>query len=87
MKTAVVTAEGITQVMLTPENEHEKKVLETLGEHDKTISVDFKKGSFYDQELPPSAFGFRVEESRGGFLRAYTDSESLMIVVRDSENK
>jgi len=85
MKTAVVTAEGITQVMLTPENEHEKKALEILGEHNKTLSIDFKKGSFYSGELPPSAFGFRVEECQNEFLRAYQDSESLMIVVRSNE--
>lgn len=80
MKTAMVFANGIKQVMLTPETDEERAALKLLTPDDD-IAVERKWGTFFDT-YPPSAAGYVVQESRGEYLRAYECRESLMLVIR-----
>lgn len=80
MKCAIVIADGIKQIMFTAETDSEKQALKMITT-EEDISVDIKTGCFY-QSTPPSASGYMVSESKGGYLRAYECSESLMLVLR-----
>lgn len=80
MKTAIIIADGVKQIMFTPENDSEKEALKLLSAGNQNISVDFKTGHFYDR-MPPSAHGYMVRACAGGYLRAYDSEESLMIVL------
>lgn len=87
MKTAIVIADGIKQIMFTPENESEKQALKMITP-DQDITVDIKTGSFFDgHSFPESAAGYIVSECNGGHLRAYQDTNSLMLVLRPKESK
>jgi len=87
MKTAIIMSGDIQQVMLTPENEMEKKALGLISAAEK-ISVDIKEGTLFDTP-PPSAYGYTVAKCQGGYLRAYTCPISLMLVLQpeDEEEK
>lgn len=86
MKVAIVIADGVRQVMFTAENDMEKTALTMLGKPDQEITVDMKTGTFFDSR-PPSAHGYTVAQSQGGYLRAYTaeSGQALMLVIRDKE--
>lgn len=45
MKTAIYIVEGTVQIVLTPENDHEKNVVKLIGQEDKSLRV--MQGSFY----------------------------------------
>ena len=79
MKTAIILADGIKQIMFTPENESEKMALKMITPEDN-ISLEIKSGTFYDS-MPESAKGYAVQKSRGDYLRAYECEESLMLVL------
>jgi len=85
MKCAIVIADGLKQIMFTPETQNEKDALGMITPEDN-ISIDIKTGSFYT-DMPPSAAGYCVSESNGGYLRAYECRESLMLVLRPKANK
>ena len=59
MKTAIYIEDGVTQLVLTPETEHEKDIVKGFGA--KLNEVKVFEGTFYD--------------SRGGWIRqtAYRD--------------
>lgn len=80
MKTAIIIADGIKQIMFTPENDSEKQALRMITPQDD-ISVETKTGTFYD-DSPECARGYIVKECRGDYLRGYEDEESLMIILR-----
>ena len=80
MKTAIVIANGIKQIMFTPETEDERQALKLITINDD-ITLDIKRGRFYDN-MPSSAAGYMVENSQGGYLRAYESEESIMLVLR-----
>lgn len=63
MKTAIYIEEGITQLVLTPENDWEKKVIESI----ETANAEtlLLRGGFY--------------ECVGGWNRKSTTEESLII--------
>jgi hypothetical protein len=65
MKTAIYIKNGLTQLVLTPEDEFEKGIVENIdkGKHDVAIYT----GSFY--------------QCRGGWVREGADDESLIIVM------
>lgn len=71
MKTTILSQEGNTQIVLTPETEFEKDVVEKFGEN-VTVASLFK-GSF--------------SECAGGWTRQYPYKDSLMICVREGEKK
>jgi hypothetical protein len=46
MKTAIYIADGVTQLVLTPETDYERSVLDTLGNGEQRAKMF--KGSFYE---------------------------------------
>lgn len=80
MKTAIIIADGIKQVMLTPENDSEKMALKMVTENDD-ITVEFKTGTLYDN-APKAALGYTVQKCKADYLRAYQSEDSLMIVLK-----
>jgi hypothetical protein len=81
MKTAIIIANGIKQIMFTPENDSEKQALKMITPSDD-ISLDIKEGTFYDSySRPASAHGYTVDKCQGGYLRAYPSEDSLMLVL------
>ena len=84
-KTAIIIADGIKQIMFTPENDAEKQALKMIT-IDDDISIEIKEGTLYDNS-PKSALGYVVRKCNGDYLRAYNDEESLMIVLRHKKDK
>jgi len=84
MKTAIIIADGIKQIMFTPENDSERQALKMITLQDN-ITVEVKEGSLFDRS-PKSALGYTVQKCQGGHLRAYEDESSLMLVLRPKEN-
>lgn len=80
MKCAVIIANDIKQIMLSPENDSERMALRLITADDG-ISIDVKEGTMFDQ-VPPSALGYVVTESRGNYLRAYEQADAIMLVLR-----
>lgn len=85
MKTAIIIADGIKQIMLTPENDSEKQALSMITLQDD-ISLEIKSAKFYG-DSPDCAKGYTVQKSQGGTLRAYEDEDSLMLVLTPKEKK
>jgi len=79
MKTAIIIADGIKQIMFTPENNSEKQALKMITPDDD-IKLDIHTGTFYDNS-PKSSEGYVVQKCQGGYLRAYKDVDSLMLVL------
>lgn len=84
MKTSIVIAEGMKQIMLTPENETDVQVINLITEDDE-ISVDFQLGEFFDNT--PQPIGYQVQKCNGGYLRAYKDEQSLMLILKNKKEK
>lgn len=80
MKTALIIADGIKQIMLTPESDSERQALKLITENDD-ITVEFKEGTFYSNYTPKSALGYTVQKCQGDYLRAYENEDSLMLVL------
>lgn len=80
MKCALIIANEIKQIMLTPETEEEKAALGLITPN-QDISVDIKRGTMFDQS-PDSSAGYVVKTCRGEYSRAYEDDESVMLVLR-----
>jgi hypothetical protein len=85
MRCAVVISEGVKQIMFTPENKSEKLALGMI-DVDDDITVERKKGTFYTGFNDEGRVGYNVALCRGGYLRAYEDSESLMLVLKPKES-
>ena len=81
MKVAIVMADGVTQIMFTPENESDKQAIKYFSpEHDITMEV--KPGTFYEGFRDNQARSYNVALCQGGYLRAYENSDSLMLVLK-----
>lgn len=67
MKTAIYIEQGITQLVLTPDNEWEKKIVESISTGSQAVEI--KRGSFY--------------QCRGNWVRfdERQEDESLILVV------
>jgi len=63
MKTAIYIENGVTQLVLTPENDWEKQVIGCIEEGGQSVKIT--RGSFY--------------ECRGGWNRMGIDETSLII--------
>lgn len=79
MKTAIVFADGLKQIILTPENDDEKKALKLITPQDD-IELAVHTASFGEARFKP--FTVKINESKGGYLRTYDDTESIMLVLR-----
>ena len=84
MKVAIIFSEGKKQINFTPENEDEKQALKLITPNDD-ISLAVKSGSFGDERYSP--FSVSIQECNGGYLRAFDNSESIMLVLSPKENK
>lgn len=86
MKTAIIIADGIKQIMFTAENKSERQALKMITPQDD-ISVETYEGTLYDN-APESAKGYCVSKCQAGYLRAYQDREnSLMLVLKPKPNE
>lgn len=81
MKISIVIAENQKQIMMTPENDHERQALEMIDPSD-TLQVVSKKGTYDDE---PSHMGLQTSLSQGGVLRRYAQEESLMFVIEKAK--
>jgi hypothetical protein len=81
MKCAVIFAEGIKQVMLTPENKEEEFALKLITVDDE-ITVEAKPGTLYDGTPPDSARGYTGAMCQGGYIRMFESKSSLMLVLK-----
>jgi hypothetical protein len=63
MKTAIYIENGVTQLVLTPENDWEKQVIRCVGDGSRSVAIH--RGSFY--------------ECRGGWNRHGAGDESLIL--------
>jgi hypothetical protein len=78
MKVAIIFSEGVKQINFTPENEDEKQALKLITPNDD-IQLAVKNGSFGEERHKP--FTIEVNQCKGGYLRAFDNSESIMLVL------
>jgi hypothetical protein len=71
MKTTILSQDGVTQIVLTPETGFEKDIVNKYGKN--AVAAQFFNGSF--------------SECKGGWIHGYQSVNSLMIVCRDGEPK
>ena len=80
MKISIVIADGVKQIMMTPESEHEKEAMRYIAPKDELVAVA-KKGTYDDK---PQHFGYQSEMCQGGYLRRFAQEESLVFVIKDN---
>lgn len=81
MKAAIVITNELKQIMLTPESDVDKMILEAITPSDD-ISIEIKNNvSFYDHNSTPQCVGYNISKCAGDYLRAYESSESVMLVL------
>ena len=78
MKTAIVFADGLKQIILTPENDDERMALKYITPSDN-IQMAIKDGSFGHEHGTP--YTAKIAECQGGYLRVFQDSQSIMLVL------
>lgn len=81
MKTAVIFADGVKQIVFTPENDDEKFALSLLTPSDD-IELLIVDGSIYDPKKTPRPYTKTVNECRGGYLRIYEGEDSRILVLK-----
>jgi len=81
MKTAVIFADGIKQVVFTPENDNEKLALDLITPSDD-IELLLTTGTVYDMDKSIRPFTATINEYKGGYLRMYNDDDSKIFVLR-----
>lgn len=88
MKTAILLADGVKQIMFTPETENEKQALRMISP-DEEIHTVVKRGSFYTGSYGGEAeiFGVDVYECQGGYMRAQDSTESVMFVLTPKKDE
>lgn len=84
MKVSVLLIENAKQIMLTPENDHERSALKLIAPGDK-IEAEVKWGTLFDKE--PTLRGYEISQCRGGYYRAYENDDSLMFVITKEDKK
>ena len=77
MKISIVISDGVKQVMMTPESDHEKEALKWINPTDK-MEIAQHWGQ-YDSE--PSHFSYNTSKCQGGYLRRFAEEDSLMFVI------
>jgi hypothetical protein len=83
MKIAVLLVEDAKQIMLTPENDHERSALKMIAPGDQ-IEAETKWGTFGEED---SLRGRHVGLNQAGYFRAWEDSESLMFIITKKESE
>lgn len=83
MITAFYIEDGLEQIVLTPETEHEKKMLALLHDSSRTISI--KSGAFYHCQGGWVRHGEILRGWSYGYENKRKDDESTMLVLRRGE--
>lgn len=78
MKVAIIFSDGVKQINFTPENEDEKQALKLITADDD-IQLAVKTGHFGEEYYKPFTVG--IKQCQGGYLRAFGNSESIMLVL------
>lgn len=79
MKTTIIIQDNIKQVMFTPECESDKKALQMIQPSDQ-IELAIMQGNFIsDPSIKP--LGLKSGMCLGGYLRAWADDDSIMLVM------
>lgn len=81
MEISIVIANGVKQVMMTPETEVEKQALNWITPWDVLEAV-IQKWTYDDA---PSHFSYQSRECQWGHLRRFATKDSLMFVIRDKQ--
>jgi hypothetical protein len=79
MKTAILLADGVKQIMFTPETDGERDALRMITPDDD-VHVAITTGSFYDG-AEKEIFGAAIYKCRGGYYRAEESRDSVMFVL------
>ena len=79
MKIALYIEDGLEQIVLTPESETEKAILNKL--HDQKRELSIKKGSFWDVRGGYKRYGVYYKDDTYGAFNEQ-NAESTMIVLR-----
>lgn len=79
MKTAVIFADGVKQIVFTPESKEEKYALSLLTPKDD-IELLITSGTVGDSHHKP--FTANVSQCEGGYLRVFSDTESRILVLK-----
>lgn len=82
MKISVLMVENAKQIMLTPENDHERSALKMIAPEDKIEAVT-KWGTFGDDTKRHA--GYSIEECKAGYYRPFENRESLMFLITSSK--
>lgn len=81
MKISIVIVEGAKQIMLTPETDHEQQALKFINPED-TLEVVSKWGTFTDRHTHAN---LQLERCKAGYLRAFSEENSLMFLIKDKK--
>jgi hypothetical protein len=79
MKTAIIFADGVKQIVFTPESDEEKYALSLITPSDNIDLLVFQ-GGMYSESLP-KPFAANVSMCKGGWLRIFNDSDSRILVL------
>jgi hypothetical protein len=79
MKVAIIFSDGKKQINFTPENDDEKQALKLITPNDD-IELAVKQGQFYGYGND-NGFGIEIKTTQGGYLRAFENTESVMLVL------
>lgn len=82
MKVVIIFADGVKQINFTPENDDEKQALKLITPNDN-IDLAVKYGSFGEEHFKP--FGVEFNKCVGGYLRTYSNDESIMLILTPKE--
>ena len=69
MKVSIYIEDGLKQVNLTPEDEYEKNIVNSMAENKQSLEI--YKGSFY--------------ACRGGWNRQQENPDSMIIVIKETK--
>lgn len=85
MKISILLTDGGKQIMMTPENDHEKTALKMIAPGDE-LKVVTKWGNFWGENEKEKIYGVSVAMNQAGYFRTWSDQDSLMFVIEDHKN-
>jgi len=84
MKISVVIADGVKQVMMTPESDHEREALRWIAPSDSVEIATAKWGTFDDEA---KHYAYNAAMCQAGYLRRFATENSLMFVLKPKDKK
>ena len=84
MKISVLLNESGKQVILSPENDFEKKALAMIGPEEK-VEIAVKHGQFMDKV--GEHVSYDIGKCQGGYFRAFQSDGSVMFVITPKEKR